>query len=269
MRVQVAGVVADRVQQVGLAQAGLAVDEERVVGLGRRLGHRDRGGVGEPVAGADDEGLEGVLRVEPGVLDQLGHRLLAALLPLGDERRVGRRVDRVLGLVVVLVVPVCRVVATGERPHRREPTGRRSRVGLGEGCIDGDGEPDVVAVLVGECLGQLPADLGLDDVLGVVVRDRDEGGVRRSARSAWRGTGTPAAASGCRRRPECPVRSARRGHSSTSPSGTEPPTPHSPRAVRGSGDPRDDAIHTFVHRLWVRVTPPIHGGLERPQQGGG
>jgi hypothetical protein len=30
--------VADRVQQVGLAQAGVAVDEQRVVGLGRRLG---------------------------------------------------------------------------------------------------------------------------------------------------------------------------------------------------------------------------------------
>ena len=58
----------DRVQQVGLAQAGVAVDEQRVVGLGRRLGDRDGGGVGEPVAGADDEGVEGVLRVEPGRL---------------------------------------------------------------------------------------------------------------------------------------------------------------------------------------------------------
>ena len=61
------GVVPDRVQQVGLAQAGVAVDEQRVVGLGRRLGDRDRGGVGEPVARADDERVEGVLRVQPGV----------------------------------------------------------------------------------------------------------------------------------------------------------------------------------------------------------
>ena len=63
------GVVPDRVQQVGLAQARLAVDEQRVVGLGRRFGDGDRGGVREPVARPDDEGLEGVLRVEPGRLD--------------------------------------------------------------------------------------------------------------------------------------------------------------------------------------------------------
>ena len=60
--------MADRVQQVGLAQPGVAVDEQRVVGLGRRLGHRDRGRVGEPVARADDERLEQVARVEPGRL---------------------------------------------------------------------------------------------------------------------------------------------------------------------------------------------------------
>ena len=59
-------VVADGVQQVRLAQAGVAVDEQRVVGLGGRLGDRDGGGVREPVAAADDEGLERVLRVQPG-----------------------------------------------------------------------------------------------------------------------------------------------------------------------------------------------------------
>jgi hypothetical protein len=57
-------VMADRVQQVRLAQPRVAVDEQRVVGL-RRAGDRNGGGVGKPVAGADDEGLEGVLRVEP------------------------------------------------------------------------------------------------------------------------------------------------------------------------------------------------------------
>ena len=45
-------VVADRDQQVGLAQAHAAVDEQRVVGGGRRrLGDGHRRGVGEPVAG--------------------------------------------------------------------------------------------------------------------------------------------------------------------------------------------------------------------------
>ena len=75
----------DRVEQVGLAQPGLAVDEQRVVGLGRRLGDRDRGGVGEPVARADDEGVEGVLRVEPGPLDLLGDA------PSPDAGYAGRR----------------------------------------------------------------------------------------------------------------------------------------------------------------------------------
>ena len=71
--VEAADVVADRVQQVGLAQPGVAVDEQRVVGLAGRLGHRDGGGVREPVGRADDEGLEGVLRVEPG-LERRGAR---------------------------------------------------------------------------------------------------------------------------------------------------------------------------------------------------
>ena len=59
-------VVPDRVQQVRLAQAGVAVDEQRVVGLGGRLGDGDGGRVREPVARPDDERLERVLRVEPG-----------------------------------------------------------------------------------------------------------------------------------------------------------------------------------------------------------
>ena len=59
------GVVTDRVQQVGLAEPGAAVDEQRVVRLRRRLGDRDRGGVREPVGRPDDERLERVLRVEP------------------------------------------------------------------------------------------------------------------------------------------------------------------------------------------------------------
>ena len=58
------GLVADRVQQVRLAESDPAVDEERVVGLGRQLGDRLAGGLGELVGRADDEGVEGVARVE-------------------------------------------------------------------------------------------------------------------------------------------------------------------------------------------------------------
>ena len=65
-------VVPDRVQQVGLAEAGLAVDEQRVVRLRRRLRDGDRRGVREPVAGADHEGVEGVLRVQPRLAGRAG-----------------------------------------------------------------------------------------------------------------------------------------------------------------------------------------------------
>ena len=68
LRGVLAHVLRDRLQEVGLAEAGAAVDEERVVRLRRRLGDGERGGVGEAVGRADDEGVEGVLRVEAAAL---------------------------------------------------------------------------------------------------------------------------------------------------------------------------------------------------------
>ena len=56
--------VADGVHQVGLAHAHAAIQEERIVGARRPLGHRQRGGARKLVAVADDEGVEGVARVE-------------------------------------------------------------------------------------------------------------------------------------------------------------------------------------------------------------
>ena len=56
--------VGDGLHQVGLAQPGGAVDEERVVGLARRFGGGVGGGGGELVGLADDEGVEGVALVE-------------------------------------------------------------------------------------------------------------------------------------------------------------------------------------------------------------
>ena len=53
-------VIRDRPQKVGLAQSGVAVDEERVVRLRGRFGNRQGGGVCESVAGAGDEVVEGV-----------------------------------------------------------------------------------------------------------------------------------------------------------------------------------------------------------------
>ena len=57
-------VVADGVHEMGLAHPDAAVEEERVVGLGGALGDGLRGGHGELVAAADDEGVELVAGVQ-------------------------------------------------------------------------------------------------------------------------------------------------------------------------------------------------------------
>ena len=48
----------DGVEQVGLPQPGVAVDEEGVVVLARRVGHRPGGGAGQFVGGPDYKGLK-------------------------------------------------------------------------------------------------------------------------------------------------------------------------------------------------------------------
>src|SRR5206468_8311471 len=58
--------VPDRVHEVRLAEPGPAVDEERVVAVPRPLGDRQGRGVSEAVVRADDEGREGVARVQEG-----------------------------------------------------------------------------------------------------------------------------------------------------------------------------------------------------------
>ncbi|MNW55056.1 hypothetical protein D3C74_326930 [compost metagenome] len=154
VRVQVVRVVADRVQEVRLAEAGLPVDEEGVVGLGRRLGDRDSGSVREPVRRSDDERLEDVLRVQPG---RLGGRTLrggsgqgALVLDLGAQRhRFGRA--------------------------RRERGGGR-RLGA-ELRIDRDAEPDVTAECAGHRGDELVAHARLEVGTGLLVGDGDEDGV--------------------------------------------------------------------------------------------
>ncbi len=56
--------LADGLEQVGLAETDAAVDEEGVVGLARVFGDGDASGVGELVAGAGDELLEDIIGVE-------------------------------------------------------------------------------------------------------------------------------------------------------------------------------------------------------------
>ena len=57
-------VVSHRVHQVGLAQAHAAVEEERVVSLAGRVGHRRAGRHRELVRGSHHERVEAVLRVD-------------------------------------------------------------------------------------------------------------------------------------------------------------------------------------------------------------
>jgi hypothetical protein len=57
-------VAGDGLQQVGLAEAGVAVDEQRVPAAGRHLGDGLGGGVGEAVRPADHEVLERVAGVQ-------------------------------------------------------------------------------------------------------------------------------------------------------------------------------------------------------------
>ena len=64
IRVQVLGVVTDRVQQVGLAQTRTAVDEQRVVDNAGLLRHRESTRVCKAVGLANHEGIEGVIRVQ-------------------------------------------------------------------------------------------------------------------------------------------------------------------------------------------------------------
>ncbi len=62
-----ASLVPDGVEEVGLPQTRLAVDEQRVVLAVGLLPHRHGGGVGEAVGLAHHEVVEGVSRHEPGV----------------------------------------------------------------------------------------------------------------------------------------------------------------------------------------------------------
>ena len=187
--------MADRVQQVGLAQPGLAVDEQRVVGLGRRLGDRDRGGVGEPVARADDEGVEGVLRVQPGRLGPRGAPAgrapgvpaaagaRRAASPAGGRRRrpcgVGRRARRSAGGASV------------------GPRAGRARLSEGSTIT-------AIRTSRAELVGQRRGDhlrraAGLDHVLGVVVRHGHQRGVADQADQPGQPEEGRGAGGGCRR----------------------------------------------------------------------
>ena len=89
-------VVPDGVEEVGLAQAGVPVDEEWVVGTTGRFRHGLGGGVRQAVRRCGDEGLEGELRVE---LDRrrFPARPGAGPARAGARARLGGQAEDLLG----------------------------------------------------------------------------------------------------------------------------------------------------------------------------
>ena len=85
------GGVADGVQQVGLAQAHPAVEEERVVGLARVFGHGHAGGVRQAVAGADHEVFKGVAGIQGdiGLADDRANDFGGFRVTLGFDDTIG------------------------------------------------------------------------------------------------------------------------------------------------------------------------------------
>ena len=67
VRVFLDDVIADGVDQVGLAEAGAAVDEQRVVGTAGIAANLECGGTRQIIRLADDEVVEGEIREQPGL----------------------------------------------------------------------------------------------------------------------------------------------------------------------------------------------------------
>ena len=190
-----AHVVADRVQEVRLADARRAVDEERVVGLAGQLGDRERGGVGEAVAVADDELVEGELRAErvlaraasrrpdSGVRSWAG----AVAVAVGDELDLGSVAEHVRRGVAEVTAEAA-VDPRADRRLGREHERARRRARRGRSGV----EPELGGLRVDDA-SQLAADLLPDvgELRGVGRRDRP---LRRGAATAGEeGPGGPGA----------------------------------------------------------------------------
>ena len=143
--------VGDRLGEVGLAEAGVGVDEHRVVGGRRRLGDAAGDGRRVLVVGAGDEAVEDVARVE--VAGGLGRGSAAAAC-----RRSGGR-------------GACSARLRARRPPAPAPLGQRRRA-----RVDDDADLDGVAEDLLERLGDLAGEALLDPLAGEVVGHADDEG---------------------------------------------------------------------------------------------
>lgn len=71
MRVSLLNRLTTSVHQMGLTEAHATVEIKRVICLARRFSYCLGGGVGELIAGAYYEIIEGVLRIESGIEGEL------------------------------------------------------------------------------------------------------------------------------------------------------------------------------------------------------
>ena len=172
-------VIAGGVQQVGLAEAGLAPDEERVVGAGRCFGDRQGRGVREAVGGADDEGVEGVATVEAG---SAGDGRVGGVRTFGEV--VGpalfgaaRDITVFVGLVGVdrrVQVGVVGLVQGWSELARRPREGEGIRVGVVGGWGDAHPELDLLPEPAAERVGDGGAQMTFDLVLHKAARHRQQ-----------------------------------------------------------------------------------------------
>ncbi|MPM16707.1 hypothetical protein SDC9_63088 [bioreactor metagenome] len=162
--------MADGVHQVGLAQPGTAVDDQRVEHLARSLGGRPGRRVGQPIGRADDEVVEGVLRVETAALQDL-----AVEVAVAAGVRVGPGHERTdpLTAVELLVRPLVVELVIGRLRRLQRQLGDVE----GDVRVDGDGQPGHVPEAVRQCLLDPGAQPVLQLVARVLVRDGHHHGV--------------------------------------------------------------------------------------------
>ena len=104
IRLQHAGVVASRVEQVRLAQAGAAPNEQRVVRTGGGFRHCDSRTVGKAVGGTNNKILKRVLRVQRRLTVRIHRRLLTRNTLRSRHDRVRRLLaGRLLHQVLLLL----------------------------------------------------------------------------------------------------------------------------------------------------------------------
>jgi len=160
---------------VRLAEAGFAPNEERVVGAGRCFGDGQGRGMGEPVGGADDEGVEGVAAVEAGAA---GDGRVDGVRTLGEVVGPGvLSADDHFTVFVTLVGVVGDVVGLGQGVGLRRAVRIREGafVDVFTGWSDAHAELDLLSEPATERIGDGCAQVAFDLVLNKAARDRQEG----------------------------------------------------------------------------------------------